>query len=259
MQAPPLLDIEGLTLTLGRRRLLDDVSFSVARGESVALIGPNGAGKTTLLRCLVGIFDRYEGTIRFDGSNKPRRTRKSLARRIAYLQQSPVDGFAFTARQIVEMGRYPHLAPLAPATEEDDAAVERAMRETGVAEFSTRRIDTLSGGERQKVFLAAALAQEPELLLLDEPTTFLDYRHRREMDTLLRRLHRERDVTVLEVTHDVNRALDGTDHVVALKKGRICFDGTPDRLLREDALRKIYGVDFETITNPEDGRAFIFA
>lgn len=257
MQVPPLLDIEGLTLTLGRRRLLDDVSFSVARGESVALIGPNGAGKTTFLRCLAGIFDRYEGTIRFDGTLKPRRTRKSLARRIAYLQQSPVNGFAFTVRQIVEMGRYPHLAPLAPATEEDDAAVERAMHETGVAEFSSRQIDTLSGGERQKVFLAAALAQEPELLLLDEPTTCLDYRHRREMDTLLRRLHREQGVTILEVTHDVNRALGEAGQVVALKNGRICFDGTPDRLLRGDVLREIYGVDFEWVANPENGRTYV--
>ena len=243
--ASAFLELDRISLALGSKRLLDSISFTLSGGGYTVVLGPNGAGKSTLLKCLVGIIGDYTGSIRLEGRDLRKIKRKSLARRIAYLQQITTEGFAFTVRQIVETGRYPYLGSLSPVGEADREIVEQSMAELGVDSFADRNIETLSGGERQKVLLAAALAQEPELLLLDEPTTFLDYRHQREIGETLARLHRERNVSILEITHDANRALDCAEQVVAMKSGRVLWTGPVEGLRDTLLLREIYDVPFE--------------
>jgi len=278
------LVVSNLTLEIEKRRLLDGVSFGVLPGEYVAVIGPNGAGKTTLLRAIDMIFTNWSGEILLysnrleipgagyvspatqGGCAGPKATahtgcgigksirhdsRKRIAQKIAFVQQLSTSTFTFTVRQMVEMGRYPHLNPLAPLDETDHEIVRQAMHDMAVTEFADRPVETLSGGERQRVLLAAALAQEPELLLLDEPTTYLDYRHQQELSRYLRKINRERGTTIIEVTHDVNRTMSDVDHVIALAGGRVAFDGTPEQLLQNDRLKNIYGIEFHLLPHPD--------
>jgi iron complex transport system ATP-binding protein len=159
----------------------------------------------------------------------------------------------FRVREFVLMGRYPHLSPFSSVTEADARAAEDAMRRTDTVAFADRAMDTLSGGERQRVFIAAALAQGAQILLLDEPATFLDYRHQVDVLGLLRRLNREESVTMLYVTHDVNSAARYSDHAIALNAGRVQFHGTPAELLREGVIEAVYDAAFERIVSPAAG------
>ena len=244
MMTTPLISVDNLTLELAGRRLLDVVTFDVMPGEHVAVIGPNGAGKTTLLRSLDLIYDNWSGEIILQGQSIRTLSRKQIAKKIAFVQQLATTVFSFTVRQVVEMGRYPHLKSLSPIDANDEEIVQNAMRDMAVTEFADRSMDTLSGGERQRVLIAAALAQHPEILLLDEPATFLDYRHQRELYGFLQNIACDRKMTVIEITHDVNRAIGGATRVLALVDGRIAFDGTPDELICPETLRHIYGVEF---------------
>lgn len=245
------VDVQHLTYRVGARRLLDDLSFRIDAGRRVAVVGPNGAGKTTLLRCLAHLMTSWEGTIHIDGSDVGSMPRRVLARKVAYLAQGVVaTPFAFTVRQIVEMGRYPHLGPLMPLSDADESAIASALDVTGLTPLAERSVETLSGGERQKVFLAAALAQEPQVLLLDEPTTFLDYRHGRDMRRLLREVNRQRGTTLIEVTHDLNAAVIDCEQCVALAAGRLVFSGPPVELFEPERLRSLFGVDFAFVAHP---------
>ncbi len=252
-----MLSVRNLHYRFGSRPLFRELSFDIRQGEYVGLIGPNGVGKTTLLRCILRILSDWTGSIEYGGVSVRNIRRKQLARKIAYVQQSLSTVFAFTVRQAVEMGRYPHLSPLAPLSRDDRNIVEESLEAMGVRHFSERMIDSLSGGERQKVLLAAALAQEPDLLLLDEPTTFLDYRHQEEICHYLRRINRERKLTILEITHDLNRAALDCSHIIALADGQVVFDGPPDSLMSPERLRTIFGIDFALAQHPRLGTNMI--
>ncbi len=245
-----LLSVRHLALRRNDRLLLDDLSFDVEQGEYLAIIGPNGAGKTTLLKCIDLLLNSWSGEIFFDGTSVKRIPRKILSRRIAYVRQAMQPVFAFKVRQIVEMGRYPHLKPFSPISEADQRIVDDAMETMGVTDLADRFVDSLSGGERQKVQIAAALAQEADVLFLDEPTTYLDYKHQREIGNLLRTFNQQRRKTIVEVTHDVNRAVLDATHVIALSNGSICFDGSPKYLMEPEHLRSIYHVDFQFVDHP---------
>lgn len=244
-----MLSIRNLSFSVGPARLLEGVSLDVAKGGYTVIVGQNGAGKTTILKCLARIFDSWKGEILLEGNSIRSIPRKAAARRIAFVQQSLAIPFAFTVRQIVEMGRYPYLSPLAPISKREREIADSAMQEIGITEFSERTMETLSGGERQKVMLAAAITQQPEMLLLDEPTTYLDYRHQAEIGSVLRKINR-RGTTILEVTHDINRAVLDGQHVIAIGKGKVVFDGRPDVFMRPETLRGIYGIDFELVDHP---------
>jgi len=245
-----LLSIRNLTFRQNGRPILDDVSFEVAQGEYLAIIGPNGGGKTTLLKCIDLLLNSWSGEILFEGISVRKIPRKILSRRIAYVQQSVQPVFAFTVRQIVEMGRYSHLKPFSPISENDQRIVADAMGTMGVTALADRFIDTLSGGERQKVQIAAALAQEADVLFLDEPTTYLDYKHQSEIGRLLRTFNQHRRKTIIEVTHDVNRAVLDATHVIALSDGKIEYDGCPRYLMEPEHLRNIYHVEFQLVNHP---------
>jgi iron complex transport system ATP-binding protein len=245
----PLLRIEELSVRLGGTPVLTDVSFTVAAGEYVVIVGPNGAGKTTLLRCLVRIL-RGEGSIELEGRPLESYRQRDLARLVAYVPQVGNWAAPYTVGQFVAMGRYPHLSPFSSLSPDDHRAVREALDRTHTADFADRMLETLSGGERQQVGIAAALAQGARLLLLDEPTTFLDYRHQAEVLSLLREANRETGVTILAVTHDLNHAALEADRAVALREGRVLFCGTARDLMQRDVLRRVYATDLLLIDHP---------
>ena len=245
-----LISVRNLVYRVGTKTLLDDLSFEVRTGEYLTIIGPNGSGKSTLLKCLDNILTDWSGCVLLDGVPMKQIPQISLARRIAFVQQSVSKLFSFTVRQLVEMGRYPHLQWLSPLTEEDQYIVLEAMTAMGIAHFANRTLETLSGGEMQKVHLASALVQQTDILFLDEPTTYLDYKYQSEIGRLLRTINQQQSKTIIEVTHDVNRALLDATHVVALSEGKIVFDGSPGYLMDTDHLRNIYGIDFQLADHP---------
>jgi iron complex transport system ATP-binding protein len=255
--AGPVLEAEGFTCLRGGRPVLNRVSFSVERGEFLAVTGPNGAGKSTLLQCLLRMVPGTEGALRVDGRPLRSVPQRELARLMAYVPQADARGVAFRVEEFVLLGRYPHWSRFAGLSEADRRAVREALEVTGTTPFARRPVASLSGGERQKVFIAAALAQEAPVLLLDEPTTFLDPKHQADVCVLLRRLHKERGATVVMVTHDINLAALCADRVLALKQGEAAFLGAPSEFLRPEVLDGIYGVSFRVAQNLE-GRAWAF-
>ncbi len=256
-RAPEIaLEVCRFSFQLGEKPILQEISFQVAQGEYVSIIGPNGAGKTTLLKCLNGIYTGGQGTIRWFARPLEAYQRKELAQRISYVPQADGRVPPFTVEEFVLLGRYPYLSPFTTIRAEDRQAARQAMEATHVTDLADRLLETLSGGERQKVFLAGAVAQGADLLLLDEPTTFLDYRHQAEIRELLRQLNAS-GKTILAVTHDVNPAALDSHRIIALREGRIVFCGPPEDLMQPEVLRTIYGTDLVLVCHPITGRPVI--
>lgn len=252
-----VVEIRNFSFSIGEKKILCDVSFTVAEGEYLTIIGSNGAGKTTLLRCIDRITRGGVGDIFIYGRNIKTFRQNELAKVIGYVPQSDARQFPFTTYELVMMGRYPHLSPFSSIKKNDEDTVLNAIRQTDMEEFKDRIIGTLSSGERQKVFIAAALAQQPKILLLDEPTTFLDYRHQSEIQKLLKRINRESDVTIISVTHDINSAVLASDKILALRNGAVVFHGEPARLMNNEVLESIYGRRFIFAMHPLTGHKMI--
>ncbi|MDR2641783.1 MAG: ABC transporter ATP-binding protein [Planctomycetaceae bacterium] len=245
-----LVIAHNLTVKFNNNILLNNISFNIAQGEYLTIIGCNGAGKSTLLKCLDKIVTNWTGEILFNQIPLKKIPQKQLAQKIAFVRQSASNQFAFNAKQIVEMGRYPHLKPLTPISKSDQDIVAEAMELMNVDMIADRNFESLSGGEKQKVLLATALAQKTEILLLDEPTAFLDYKHQSEIGKLLRDLNQKHNKTIIEVTHDINRAVLDSTHVIALNNGNILFDGSPQFLMNPTNLKNIYNINFQFTDHP---------
>ena len=233
--------------------VLRDVDLSVGAGEIVGLLGPNGSGKTTLLKLASGILKPGQGDIWLDGSDLHRLSRRSVARRVAVMPQQFHIPFAFTVGEVVTLGRTPFIRALAGETAADKEAVRAALAMVGVADLEERRFDELSGGERQKVVLAMALAQQPRLLLLDEPTVHLDITHQVEILERVRSLNRKQGITVIAAMHDLNLASLYFDRLVLLKEGRVVIDGTPTEVITEDVLREVFAAPVRVERHPATG------
>ena len=222
---------------------LADLAFGLAPGEILGVIGPNSAGKTTLIRLLTRVLEPAAGEILLEGRPLARLDRAEVARRVAVVPQGVPPQFPFSVEELVLMGRFPH----APARYFEDAAdravAHGAMAAAGVLELAALPLDSLSGGERQRAVIARALAQEPRLLVLDEPTAHLDLRHQAEASTLLRRLNRERGVSMLLVSHDLNFAAEVCDRLLLLAAGRPVRLGTPEEVLEAPVLEAVYGCE----------------
>jgi len=245
--------VEDLSVSFGEAEILHEVSLAVGRGEFLTVIGPNGAGKSTLLRCLDGILVPSHGRVLIDDRPIAGFARRELARTVSYVPQPDAGPLDYSVRSFVEMGRFPHISAWAALTEVDAEAVSGAMELTGVGELADRSMSSLSGGERQRASIAAALAQGGSILLLDEPTSFLDYRHQVQILDLLDRLHDESGMTIVAVTHDLNSTVASSDWVLALKDGRVAETGKPAELLDTDALAAIYDADFRLIEGGHRG------
>ncbi len=245
-----LIEIEELSLCLEQAPILHDISLTIKAGEYISIIGQNGAGKSTLIKCLAKIHTDWRGAIRLRGEALGAIPSRQAARYVSYVPQADARPLPFTVEEFVTMGRYPHLSPFSSVRREDLEIIDEALRQTRVEPFRHRQMNTLSGGERQKVFIAAAIAQGADIILLDEPTTFLDYRHQSEILHLLGRHNRERSATIVAVYHDLNSAVAWSDRVVALQAGRLVFADRPEGLFRPRVLESIFEVDFDFVSRP---------
>ena len=232
------------------KAVLRGVSFAAAAGRLVCILGPNGSGKTTLLRCLLGRLRPDAGKIllhdRLLKGYSPRR----LARMLAYVPQVPAAAFAFTVREIVLMGRFAHTGLLALAGKSDLAVVHEAMKMTETLDFTTRTLDELSGGEAQRVMLARALAQQPQVMLLDEPTSHLDIRHQLVIYRTMERLAHDWQMAVVCVSHDVNLAGRFADELMLMRDGEVLAAGLPEEVIQQDVLHRTYDVQIELMAMP---------
>ena len=234
-------------------RVLDGVSLEVARGTVVGLLGPNGSGKTTLLRILAGVLQPQSGRVTIDGRPIEQLTRRDLARRIAVVPQETHSAFDFSVIDMVLMGRYPHLGTFELEGADDQAIARDALAATGTAALEARPFATLSGGEKQRVVIASALAQASDVLLLDEPTAALDLGYQFEITALLRRLNAERGTTMIVSTHDLNLAAALCERVVLLKQGRVVAHGETEATLTAENIRLLYEVDADVQFHPLAG------
>ncbi len=244
---------------------LRDISLKVGKGEMVALLGPNGSGKTTLLKLAAGVLAPKGGEVLLGGTTLKSLSRREIARSIAVVPQYFYMPFAFTVAEVVMLGRTPFIKTLSGETERDHSLAQQAMKLADVERFSRRAFNELSGGERQKCILAMALAQEPQLMLLDEPTAHLDIKHQVEILELVRGLNREHGVTVVGAMHDLNLAALYFDRLVLLKEGAIFSDGPPAAVLTEKTIQDVFGASVRigwhpsanvphVIVLPRDGR-----
>ena len=254
----PILSVTDFSFAVEKRTILKNLTFSVDRGERVTIVGPNGAGKTTLLKCLNRINRGGSGRILVEGQPLVDLPQWKVAQRLAYVPQADGRTAPFSVCEFVMMGRYSHMGPLKSSGPEDDRATRGALEVTGTLELADRPFNTLSGGEQQKILIAAALAQEAKILLLDEPTAFLDPPHQVEIHRMLGRLHENHGVTLIWVTHDLNAALSHSDRVIALREGTLVFDGPAVTLAESDRLRNVFGHDFLVAPHPKTGHPVIF-
>ncbi|HLZ09695.1 MAG TPA: ABC transporter ATP-binding protein [Chloroflexota bacterium] len=236
----------------GDSTVLDDLSLDLATGSLAALIGPNGAGKTTLLTIASGAPRPSAGKVELDGTDLRQVPPKDRARRIALVPQALAVPFAFTVRELVGLGRTPYLGTFGGERDADRRAIERALTLTGTRRFAGRCVLDLSAGERQRVILAVALAQEPDLLLLDEPTANLDVAHQLAFFDVVRELNRNEGLTVLAAVHDLNLAALTFDRLIALSSGRIVADGSPRSVLTVETIRDLYGRDVAIVDHPTE-------
>jgi len=232
---------------------LRDISFDVRRGEFLGIIGPNGSGKTTLIRIIDGILVPEKGDVSVNGNNIRGMRRRDLARLVAVVPQDSAMIFPFRALEVVMMGRSPHLGMLRFEGDRDFEITRRAMEMTDTISLADRSMDKLSGGERQRVLIARALAQEPEVVLLDEPTAFLDIKHQAAFFGLMKMLNGGKGLTVLAVTHDINLASAYCDRIMLLKNGRIHSLGVPGEVITEANIKEVYETDVLVDANPLNG------
>jgi cobalamin transport system ATP-binding protein len=251
------IEVQKFSFSIGKKAILNNISFVVSEGEYLSVIGPNGAGKTTLLKCLDRILTGGSGAIKVNGAPLASYSQKELARLISYVPQAEDRLSPFTVQEFVMMGRYPHLSPFSSINAEDQKAVRRALALSGTEKFAGRFLNTLSGGERQKVFIAAALAQGAKILLLDEPTTFLDPRHADEINGLLKRVNRERGITIISVTHDINNAVLTSERVLGLRDGAVIFCGNAAEITNNEVLEVIYEKTFLFVKHPQTGKPIV--
>ena len=242
--------IENLSFGYENERIIKELSFEVEKGEILGIIGPNGSGKTTLLRLLSGVLHPWSGRVSFVGKDLRRMRRKEIARRVAVVPQQSFIIFPFTVREIVLMGRAPYLGMFQNEGKRDFEIAEKAMDYTDTLRLAHRHVDELSGGELQRVIIARALAQEPEVMLLDEPTSHLDLKHQMEIFDLIKRLNSEEGMTFVVVLHDLNLAGEYCDRLLLLKEGRAYKMGRPDEVLTAEAIKETYGVNALVTRNP---------
>lgn len=234
--------------------VISDVNLAVGRNESVAVIGPNGSGKSTLLKLLSGILTPEAGRVTVEGAPLASLGRRAVSRRMALVSQEGSGQFPFTVGDVVLMGRAPYLSGFQMERAGDHEKARVAMETTDIAGLADRPIGMLSGGERQRAFIARALCQDTPILLLDEPTAFLDIAHKVSLLTLIGRLHREHNKTIVSVTHDINLAASFFSRIVILDRGRVRADGPPDEVITERTIETVYGTAVHVDRNPVTSR-----
>ncbi|MDN3525855.1 ABC transporter ATP-binding protein [Halomonas sabkhae] len=249
-QTSPRLQGAHLQAGYDTRRVLDDVSLDVEAGRLTMLLGPNGSGKSTLLKTLARTLRPTGGRVVLDGQDIQRRPTRAVARRLGILPQGPDAPEGLTVRQLVAMGRFPHQHFLKPQAREDALAIDEAMALADVDQFAARPVESLSGGQRQRCWIAMVLAQQTELILLDEPTTFLDLKVQVDLLDLLAELAHVHGRTLLVVMHDLNLAAAYADTLVMMRDGRIHYQGTPEEVFTADTLKAVFDLEARVMSVP---------
>jgi len=234
--------------------VLQNVTFEVVPGEFLSVIGPNGSGKTTLLRLLYGYFPPLTGSLYLDDTPMAKITRRDLAKKIAVVSQMPRFHFELSAFELVLMGRSPYMGLLTFERKEDFEIASEAMKLTDAIDFKERNIFSLSGGELQRVLIARALAQEPRVMLLDEPTSYLDIKHQINICQLLKRMNKDKGITIVSIFHDINLASYFSDRVMVMKEGKMYGVGSPEEVITKQTLDFVYGCSVFVDENPVIGR-----
>lgn len=237
------IQVKDLTVAYEDKVIIENMNLSIPKGEISIIIGANGCGKSTLLKTIARILKPKKGNIFIHGKNVKESKPKALAREMAVLPQSPVCPDGLTVKELIAYGRFPHQKTMAGLSIHDNEMIEWAIKETGLTEFADRPVDSLSGGQRQRAWIAMTLAQETDLILLDEPTTYLDMSYQLEVLLLLQKLNREKKITIVIVLHELNNACRFANHIIGLKKGKVVCEGKPSDVITTKSLREIYGID----------------
>lgn len=256
-QAP--LVAQDLDLAYYNRQIVSDLNVAIPEGKFTVIVGPNACGKSTLLRALARLLPPAKGTVLLDGSNIAKLKTKQIARRLGLLPQSSIAPEGITVGELVSRGRHPHQSFLKQWTDADETAVLAALRATNTEILSSRLVDELSGGQRQRVWVAMVLAQETPLLLLDEPTTFLDVAFQIELLDLFSQLNNEHGHTLVAVLHDLNQACRYADEIIAMKNGAVVAQGAPSQIVTSELVHEVFGIECTVIDDPVTGAPMIVA
>ncbi|WP_373636797.1 ABC transporter ATP-binding protein [Yoonia sp. BS5-3] len=253
------LTTENLSLRYDKTPVLTDVSAAIPDGKVTSIIGSNACGKSTLLKCLSRLLSPSAGAALLDGKAIHKQDTKSVARQVALLPQSTTSPQGMTVADLVRNGRTPHQNPLQQWSTKDQEIVSRSIAQVGLTDLADHQLSTLSGGQRQRAWIALALAQDTNILLLDEPTTYLDLVNQIEILKLIRNLQQTSQLTVVMVLHDINLATRFSDNLIALKDGDILFSGAPSELVTEENMEKVYGLASSIISDPHTGLPHVIA
>ena len=261
----PIIQASDLNLRIGSTQLLDDASLAISTGERVAIVGPNGAGKTTLIRCLLGLTQPDSGHIEINGRPLAELSHTELARQVSYVPQQLAERISFTAMEFISMSRYAYgggggrgaRAGFKQADEEGMEATEQAIELTGIGHLRHQALSTMSGGERQKVSIAAALAQQTPTLILDEPSAHLDPKQRDIIHGLLAKITREQNISLIVITHDLNWASADFDRIIGMKAGQTMVDAQAHAFMKKQTLIDIFDADWLLHPHPESGRPMV--
>lgn len=251
------LEARGLTLTYDRHTVVDGLDLALPAGKITAIVGANGCGKSTLLRGLSRVLRPHAGAVLLDGADLRSMHPKQVARRVALLPQQPVAPSGMTVVELVGLGRHPHQSAFRPRTRDDDRIVAEALEATATLDLAHRLVEELSGGQRQRVWIAMVLAQQTDVLLLDEPTSFLDLAHAVDVLDLVTDLNRERGTTVAMVLHDLNLAARYADELIAVKEGTVVAQGSPTEVITAERVRGVFGLTASVVPDPVTGTPLV--
>lgn len=242
---------KNLEVAYGEQVILNDLNLHIPVGKITTIIGPNGCGKSTLLKTIGRIMKAKNGAVYLDGKDIYDLSSKEFAKKLAILPQSPIAPEGLTAEELVSYGRYAHQKGFGKQSTQDKKMVEWALEVTNLSELSNRSVDNMSGGQRQRVWIAMALAQETDMILLDEPTTYLDVAYQLEVLELLEDLNKVYGCTIVMVLHDINLASRYADYLITMKKGTIMQEGTPSQVVTKEMLREVYEIDSDIVIDKE--------
>ncbi|MEA0562931.1 ABC transporter ATP-binding protein [Lysinibacillus irui] len=242
--------MENLASGYEQVRVFEGLNLTIEEGKVTTIIGPNGCGKSTLLKTIGRILKKQQGTVYLQEQNMQNLSTKDIAKKLAILSQTPVAPGQLKVQELIAYGRYPHRNNVNRLTNKDEEMIEWALTVTNTMEYRNRELAQLSGGQRQRVWLAMALAQETNILLLDEPTTYLDMAHQLEVLDIVKSLNEQHDCTIVMVLHDINHAARYSDHLIAMQKGVIIQTGTPQEIVSAEVIRKVFHIDARIMEDP---------
>ncbi|MGL5084160.1 MAG: ABC transporter ATP-binding protein [Clostridium sp.] len=237
------ISVKNLSVAYENNIIIDNMNLSIPEGKISIIIGSNGCGKSTLLKTISRINKPKKGDIFIKAKNLKKIKAKDIAKEVAFLPQAPICPSGLTVRELITFGRFPHQKMIGGLSSEDKAAIDWAIKETGLCEFADKEVENLSGGQRQRAWIALVLAQETEIIMLDEPTTYLDMAYQLEVLQVLKKLNLEKNITIVIVLHELNNACRFADNIIGLKKGKLICEGKPMEVINKENLKNIYGID----------------